>query len=66
LLLAMIDLPDFGTPLRSIAGSVERIAEKSSSVSAEARPSEEVAAPAASVSEKPAARVKKEEVHSHA
>jgi hypothetical protein len=26
LLLAMIDLPDFGTPLRSIAGSVERIA----------------------------------------
>ena len=27
LLLAMIDLPDFGTPLRSIAGSVERIAD---------------------------------------
>ena len=26
LLLAMIDLPDFTTPLRSIAGSVERIA----------------------------------------
>jgi hypothetical protein len=26
LLLAMIDLPDFGTPLRTIAGSVERIA----------------------------------------
>lgn len=26
LLLAMIDLPDFGTPLRSIAGSLERIA----------------------------------------
>ena len=26
LLLAMIDLPDFGTPLRRIAGSVERIA----------------------------------------
>jgi hypothetical protein len=26
LLLAMIDLPDFSTPLRSIAGSVERIA----------------------------------------
>ena len=23
----MIDLPDFGTPLRSIAGSVERIAD---------------------------------------
>jgi hypothetical protein len=27
LLLAMIDLPDFSTPLRSIAGSVERIAD---------------------------------------
>lgn len=27
LLLAMIDLPDFGTPLRAIAGSVERIAD---------------------------------------
>ena len=26
LLLAMIDLPDFGTPLRSIAGSVRKIA----------------------------------------
>ncbi|MET4800765.1 hypothetical protein [Bradyrhizobium sp. LB11.1] len=27
LLLAMIDLPDFSTPLRTIAGSVERIAD---------------------------------------
>src|SRR5436309_1320253 len=27
LLLALIDLPDFGTPMRSIAGSVERIAD---------------------------------------
>jgi hypothetical protein len=26
LLLAVIDLPDFGTPLRRIAGSVEKIA----------------------------------------
>ncbi|WP_299806237.1 hypothetical protein [Tardiphaga sp.] len=26
LLLAMVDLPDFGTPLRSIAGSVQKIA----------------------------------------
>jgi hypothetical protein len=26
LLLAMVDLPDFGTPLRSIAGSVDKIA----------------------------------------
>ncbi len=39
LLLAMIDLPDFSTPLRMIAGSVEKIADNSgsngSSVSAE-------------------------------
>ena len=27
LLLAMVDLPDFGTPLRRIAGSVEKIAD---------------------------------------
>jgi hypothetical protein len=27
LLLAMIDIPDFGTPLRNIAGSVGRIAD---------------------------------------
>jgi hypothetical protein len=30
LLLAVIDIPDFGTPLRSIAGSVERIADSGS------------------------------------
>lgn len=30
LVLAMIELPDFGTPLRSIAGSVERIADGAS------------------------------------
>lgn len=29
LLLAMVDLPDFGTPLRSIADSVEKIADAS-------------------------------------
>jgi hypothetical protein len=29
LFLALIDIPDFGTPLRSIAGSVERIANAS-------------------------------------
>jgi hypothetical protein len=36
LLLAMIDLPDFGTPLRSIAGSVEKIAETVPDLGAEA------------------------------
>jgi hypothetical protein len=30
LVLAMIELPDFGTPLRSIAGSVERLADTAS------------------------------------
>ena len=43
LLLAMIDLPDFGTPLRSIAGSVEKIAGATRDTGAvaedEARPS---------------------------
>jgi hypothetical protein len=29
LFLALIDIPDFGTPLRSIAGSVEKIADAS-------------------------------------
>jgi hypothetical protein len=36
LLLAMIDIPDFGTPLRSIAGSVEKIAEARSDIGVEA------------------------------
>jgi hypothetical protein len=36
LLLAMIDIPDFGTPLRRIAGSVEKIADTQSNAGAEA------------------------------
>src|SRR5258708_2601148 len=35
LLLAMIDIPDFGTPLRSIAGSVEKIADTRSDIGVE-------------------------------
>lgn len=35
LLLALIDIPDFGTPLRSIAGSVEKIASASPEASPE-------------------------------
>ena len=35
LLLALIDLPDFGTPLGRIAGSVERIADSAEGVTAE-------------------------------
>jgi hypothetical protein len=37
LLLAMIDLPDFGTPLRSIARSVEKIADGAPDAGAEGR-----------------------------
>src|SRR5258705_2289182 len=36
LLLAMIDIPDFGTPLRSIAGSVEKIADTTPDTGSEA------------------------------
>jgi hypothetical protein len=32
----MIDIPDFGTPLRSIAGSVERIADTKPDTGSEA------------------------------
>jgi hypothetical protein len=37
LLLAVIDIPDFGTPLRSIAGSVEKIANAVPSDAADAK-----------------------------
>lgn len=36
LVLAMIDLPDFSTPLRNIAGSVEKIADASAPPAADA------------------------------
>jgi hypothetical protein len=63
LLLAMIDLPDFSTPLRSIAGSVEKIAGTS--------PVDVVAgeaghAPASAAKEEPKPRAPKKEVHGHA
>ena len=38
LILAMIDLPDFGTPLRSIADSVEKIADRSTTPAHERMP----------------------------
>jgi hypothetical protein len=43
LLLALIDIPDFGTPLRSIAGSVEKIANASPEEEDEAGPEAEPA-----------------------
>ena len=63
LLLAMIDLPDFSTPLRRIAGSVEKMA----GVPPQEDPTEppgEAAAPAETHGAKAAAA--KSEVHSHA
>jgi hypothetical protein len=58
LLLALIDLPDFGTPLRSIAGSVEKIAE-----AAPAAGGEEIRTEAATPPEQKPEAAKKE--HSH-
>jgi hypothetical protein len=74
LLLALIDLPDFGTPLRSIAGSVEKIADatprEQSEVAEPGPPPPERPGPATTVvkptpppPEKPGAAKEKE--HSH-
>ena len=60
LLLAMIDLPDFGTPLRSIAGSVEKIADATPGGGEEAANDVAVAAAAA---EKPEFAKEKEPSH---
>lgn len=61
LLLAMIDLPDFGTPLRSIAGSVERIADATPGAP-DAVPDTDPEAAGHSAAKVPA----KDEVHGHA
>jgi hypothetical protein len=60
LLLALIDLPDFGTPMRSIAGSVERIADATPGAPA-VEPEAESAPGGASGAKTPA----KEGVHNH-
>ena len=66
LLLAMIDVPDFGTPMRSIADSVERIAGGPSSDAVAEEPGEAGHAPALAVTEEPKPRAPKKEVHGHA
>jgi hypothetical protein len=66
LLLAMIDLPDFGTPLRSIAGSVEKIAGNSPNGVVAEEAGEAGDAPALAVTEEPKPRAPKKEVHGHA
>lgn len=64
LLLALVDLPDFGTPLRSIAGSVEKIADSSVGVTEET--GEAGNAPALAATEEPKPQAPKKEVHGHA
>jgi hypothetical protein len=63
LLLAMVDLPDFGTPLRSIAGSVEKIAGEEATEMAGAGAAHVVAAEGPAATKAGAA---KSEVASHA
>ncbi|ANW05341.1 hypothetical protein [Bradyrhizobium icense] len=67
LLLAMVDLPDFGTPLRRIAGSVEKIAgapsgDEAREITAESGPH----ADAAEELDTAKPRAAKSEVRSHA
>jgi hypothetical protein len=70
LLLALIDLPDFGTPLRSISESVERIADSSDQAGESAQ--DKKAAQMMAAAEKAEAAVPKQphtpkqEVKSHA
>jgi hypothetical protein len=57
LILALIDVPDFGTPLRSIADSVEKIADATPGGDSE------VAQPGSPPADKPSSV--KEREHSH-
>lgn len=66
LFLAMIDIPDFGTPMRSIAQSVEKIAGGMPDVLTDEKPVEVGDGPAALALEKPEARPLKAKVHGHA
>lgn len=65
LLLALIDLPDFSTPLRSIASSVEKIAGGAPNATDEAA-GEMEAAPSGAVSDEPPVRAPKKGVQGHA
>ena len=72
LLLALIDLPDFGTPLRSISESVERIADSSEQAEAGEPAQDKKAAQVVAAAEKTEPGVPrpphspKQEVKSHA
>nr|WP_249811388.1 hypothetical protein [Bradyrhizobium sp. 149] len=60
LFLAMIDLPDFGTPLRKIAGSVEKMAGVAPEEGFAESPHEAAAAPLAAAGDAKAGSVKSE------
>ena len=60
LLLALVDLPDFGTPLRSIAGSVEKIAGSTKTAGTDETPGEVKVAQATLTPEKPENGISKE------
>ena len=70
LLLALIDLPDLGTPLRRIAGSVERIADSTEPDTSEAEGAPEaattVAAERTNLKVPKEQAIPKDEVRSHA
>ena len=69
LLLALIDLPDFSTPLRSIASSVERIAGgplPDDELVVDEKPEEAKSAPAVKRAEGPETPVSKAKVRGHA
>lgn len=69
LLLALIDLPDFSTPLSSIANSVEKIAGAAPDVVVDESSGKTEGTPAAATSEqpeKPETHVPKAKVHGHA
>jgi hypothetical protein len=66
LFLALIDLPDFGTPLRSIANSVEKIAGTAPDIVVDDKPAAAEDAPTSAASEKPEKRAPKAKVPGHA
>jgi hypothetical protein len=66
LLLAVIDIPDFGTPLRRIAGSVEKMAGIAPEPVREETLGPALTGSAAPVAGKTAVRAKPQETHSHA
>ena len=66
LLLALVDLPDFGTPLNSIAGSVEKIADSGDAEGEKQAVDAGSDAPLAAKPASAAPGAAKKEVHGHA